>query len=219
MSSGSQKVDNSYSRTPTFDFPGSRGLADSLLSQTNERQFSPDNAWREQGMNFLSDTLRGEPMQFNMSDPLKQQISGIREQADFMLPQELNQARSNYYRGPSGRAIMGIDDAVLRNRIGRDGQINSLMSGQYNQDRQFAGNAANNMITSDAASQQQAMQLLQMLSGEKGKGAQQSSGSVGAGGLLGGLGSFASGIGALTGGPPGAAAGGGIGSFLGGLFS
>jgi hypothetical protein len=194
MSGGNQDVDTSYSREPTFNFPGTEGFAKGLLSRANERLFNPDDQYKEQGQQFYSDVLRGEPIRWRPSDQVTAMMGTIRETADQALPEELANARSQYYRGPAGRSLMGIDDSLVRNRLGRDADINSLLMQQYNQDVGTMFNSANNLVQTDASDFAQAMQVANLLIGEKGKGAQNSSSTASTGSILGGLGGLVGGI-------------------------
>lgn len=198
MSSGSQKVDTSFSRKPTFDFPGSRGLADSLLDRTNQTMFNEDNIWREQGLSFLSDIVAGKPIEWQPSQELQNQITSVQDSAAMALPEQLANARSQYYRAPSGRQAMGIDDAVNRNQVAMNSQISDLMQKQYNIDTGIMGNAANNLIQTDASDFAQSMQLLKALTGEKGHGMQATSGTPSTGSMLAGLGSIVGGVAAFS---------------------
>ena len=194
MSGGSQKVDTSYSREPTFNFSGTKDFAKGLLGRANESLFNPDDQYKEQGQQFYSDVLRGEPIRWRPSDQVTAMMGTIRETADQALPEDLANARSQYYRGPAGRSLMGIDDSLVRNRLGRDADINSLLMQQYNQDVGTMFNSANNLVQTDASDFAQAMQVANLLIGEKGKGAQNSSSTASTGSILGGLGGLVGGI-------------------------
>lgn len=198
MSGGTQKVDNSYSRQPMFTVPGTESFADSLLSRSQQNLFGNDQVWRDQGLNFFSDVLSGEAPRFRPSGELNNLINSVRETSDLALPQELANARSQYYRGPAGRSMMALDDTLLQNRIGRDANINSLLQGQYNQDMSFMGSAATNLMQGGAQDFSEAMQIADLLIGEKGRGSQNSSSGISTGSMLGGVGGILGGIGSMA---------------------
>ncbi|NJO48320.1 MAG: tail fiber domain-containing protein [Leptolyngbyaceae cyanobacterium RM2_2_4] len=196
MGSSSSKVDNSYSRKPWFTFPGSEELASSLLNRTNENLFDPSNTYRKTGMDFFSNMAQGQPMEFSLSNELKSLIESIRSESANALPDQLAQTRSAYYRAPTGRNLMGLDESVNDNTIRRDTLINQLLTDQFNKEVGFRSNAATNLLQGDASDFAQAMQLASMLIGEKGKGTG-SSRATNYGNTIAGIGQFMGGLGDL----------------------
>jgi hypothetical protein len=194
-----KKVDTSYERQPWFTVPGTRAFADSLLSRSTENLLDPGNSYRQQGLDFLSGLVNGEPINWKPSAELEDSLNSIRQASDAALPGQLANTRSQYYRGPAGRSMMALDDSLMQNKAQRDLSMSQLMQQQYNQDVGVMGNAANNLINTDASDFAQAMDVARLLIGEKGSGSSMTSSGLGTGQMLGGLGGFLGGLGALGG--------------------
>lgn len=167
MSFGSSSSKTNYNSNPTFNFPGAKDLAASLVS-SGEGIVGRGDQYKAQGLDFLSGLVSGQPFRSEMSDPLKNQIESIINERNNDLGRNLAQVRSQYYRGPEGRNVMALDDAFVRNKLGTDRILSDLVQDQYNQDRSVAGNAASNLVTSGSSDFNQVLSLLSLLRGQSG---------------------------------------------------
>lgn len=189
-----QKSSSKTKTTPFFDhLEGLEPLALSFVDRARDRVETP---FRDQGFDVLSSLAAGEPMDFNISDPLEGLITNIREQADQSLPDELAQARSQYFRAPAGRSAMALDETLLNNRIRRDQMINNLLQNQFNTDRNTVANAANNLLTGEFGEQQLDLNVLSALAGNNQIGSSRGVSRDPARGVA-AIGSLASGLGDL----------------------
>ena len=173
MSYGKSKTTNSYSSEPTFNTPGASGLLESLINK-QQGNLESSQGFREQGLNTLSSLITGDSP-YNPSEGLTNYIQSIIANRNNELRPQLASTRSQYYRGPEGRNLMALDDAVVKNKLGTDEIIAGLLQDQFNQDRNVTGNAANNLISASAMDDGQVTSLLSLLRGEKGKGTQRTS--------------------------------------------
>lgn len=184
---------------PTFNAPGAASLRDALTGAFGGFLDDQQTAQAQPSFDFFSKILQGQRPEFNLSQPVQDQIETIRQQAEENLPDQLAQARSEFARAPQGRSNFAIDDTVVQNNLARDNAINQLLIDQFNRDIATQLDAASSFGNLAAQNRNQSLQLLDLLSGQRGR---QESRSVseqplGIGQIGAGLAGIGAGIGAI----------------------
>jgi len=205
MSFGDKSEESSSSthstQDPTWNYGNSGQLADSFLSQGQSFMDQGQSQNSQIGQNTMQGLAQNN-FDWSVNPQLQAALDANKAQSQNQLGQDLNMARSQFYRGPQGRAAMGLDNAVNENNLGRNQYDTNAILGQYNQDASRMGTAAGNLMTQDNAEMARYMQLLNMMRGQEGTSTSQSETTSSdpwgtATGLIGGAGGMASGLGAM----------------------
>ena len=150
-----------FNTAPTFR--GGEGLLSSLINRFQGGGTSPTG---QSGVDFFNQILGQQAGQGGFVDDL---VRSTNEQSDYSLPGELNQARGQFGgRGPAGRTSLNIDDALVRNKLGRDALTSRLRQDQYNTDRSLQSNVANILANLGSRETDQSLALLNALKGQSG---------------------------------------------------
>ena len=162
--SGTTRNTNQFNTAPTFR--GGEGVLSSLINRFQEGSPTPTG---RTGVDYFNKVLGQNAGEGGFIGDL---VKNIRDQSDYNLPGELNRARGQFGgRGPGGRTALNIDDAVVKNRLGRDSLTSQLQQNQYNQDRSLQSNIANILANLGARETDQSLGLLNTLKGQSGASA------------------------------------------------
>ena len=162
--SGTTRNTNQFNTSPTFR--GGEGVLSSLINRFQEGSPTPTG---RTGVDYFNKVLGQNAGEGGFIGDL---VKNIRDQSDYNLPGELNRARGQFGgRGPGGRTALNIDDAVVKNRLGRDSLTSQLQQNQYNQDRSLQSNIANILANLGARETDQSLGLLNTLKGQSGASA------------------------------------------------
>lgn len=197
--SSTGKQSQQTSSKPVWEYGESGKLADAFINRGNEYMNQGPSQGSRVGQNTMMSLAQNNP-DWSVNPQLQSALDANSAMSENQLGQALNQARSQYYRAPAGRAAMGIDNAVSENNLARNQFNTQAMLGQYNQDLARMGTAAGNLLSQDNAEMARYLQMLSMAKGTKGASTGSSSSSSSdplgtIGGLLGGAGGLATGLG------------------------
>jgi hypothetical protein len=129
------------------------------------------------GYNYLSSLLQNPG---KVNPYVENSINAATNQASFNLPIEANRIRSQYYNGPTGRSLIGLDQVVNQSNLGLASLKAGLEQGQYNQDVQAALAAAGQLGSRQLGVGSLAAQLAALMRGSSTYGNSSSTGTASA---------------------------------------
>lgn len=153
MNAFSMTPTSPFGMTPTSPFSSSasqqgRDTSTSNMQKTFAPQVTPainyitslmsPNSRNQQ----LSNTLIGRAQSGQVNPYTQNTVNAAANQAAYNLPIQANQIRGQFFHGPNGRTQLGLDNAVTQENLGLAGLTAGLQNQQYNQDIQYALQAA-----------------------------------------------------------------------------